>query len=397
MIGKENKIQEIFGGSLEIIEKDSLQKKLESGKKLRIKYGVDPTGAHLHLGHAVILEKLRQFQELDHIIVLLIGNFTARFGDPTDQVRPRTLISSREVDKFIPTYLEEAGIILKMDKTEVRFNFDWYKKMPAEEILKLMSYFTLANLIERDMFEKRLREKVEIRLNEIVYPVLQAYDSVMIKSDLTVVGSDQKFNELQARYLQKVSKQSPQDLMLMPVLVGTDGKNKMSMTLNNWIGIKEEPVEQFGKLMSIPDDLILSYFKLLVRKTLKEKQDFEKKLKATSNPRALKEEMAFKVVSQLHSKKEAEFAQNEFKKVFKLKQTPSKIPIVKLEGAKFTSVTLLMKTGLAKSRSEARRLINQGGVKINGKKITSPDKPLKVTSGEIVQVGKRHFVKIKIV
>lgn len=394
---EKEKFQELLEGNQEIIEKVSLLKKLESGKKLRVKYGIDPTGFHLHLGHAVILEKLRQFQKLGHKIVLLIGDFTARFGDPTARETVRKGFSKEKIEKFMAKYLDEAGVILDIPKTEIRYNSHWYEKMDAQELLKLMSHFTHAQLIERDFFAKRFKAGGEIRLNEIVYPVLQAYDSVVIKSDLTVIGLDQKFNELQARHLQTFFGQPPQDLMLMPILLGTDGKNKMSMTLGNFIGIKENPVEQFGKLMSIPDELILSYYKLLTRKTIREKEDFEKRLQASLNPRNLKEELAQEVVSQYHSKNDAVKARDEFKKVFQLKQPPSKISVVKLEGAQFSVVNLLIKTGLVPSRSEARRLISQGAVKIDGKKIDSPDFVVTVKSGTITQVGKRRFVRIKIV
>ena len=383
-------------GVKEIIERKHLEKALKSGKKLRVKHGVDPTTPELHLGYAVVYEKLRQFQELGHKIVFLIGDFTARFGDPTQQKKTRKLRSRKEVQKIAKNYISQLEKILDIKKLEIRYNGEWYDKMSAEELLQLMSHFTIQRMLERDMFQERMKKHQEIALHEPVYPTLQAYDSVMLKSDLTVIGTDQKFNELQARMLQRKMGQDPQDLVIMPLLIGTDEKRKMSQNLGNYIGINESAHEQYGKIMSIPDNIIIHYFELLTHIPDQEIREMKMDLQESRiNPRDLKARLAREIVTIYHSRKEAIEAEKEFERIFKEKKKPSKVKSYKLKVKSWKLPDLLLKLKLVSSKSEARRLITQGGVKTDDKVIKDWKKKIQVKKDTIIQVGKRKFAKIK--
>lgn len=382
-------------GVEEIIQKQSLDKKLRSGKPLRIKHGVDPTTKDLHLGYAVIYQKLKSFQDLGHTIIFLVGDFTGRFGDPTDQRQSRKLRDKKELEKQAQSYIDQIGLILDIKKTEIRRNSEWYDKMSAEDLLKLQSHFTVSRLLERDMFQKRMKDQKEISYHEPVYPILQAYDSVMLESDLTVIGTDQKFNELQARVLQKEYGQEPQDVMTMSLLVGTDGKRKMSQSIGNYIGIKETPNEMYGKIMSIPDDVIIHYFELATSITINELKKIKEELKSGTNPRDIKARLAEEVVTQYHGKAEAKKAELEFGRVFRDKKAPEIISQIAAPKKKTTLVEFLAEANLASSKSEARRLIEQGAVKIDGQAVTDWKKAIDFKSGNVVQAGKRKFVKIK--
>lgn len=382
-------------GVAEIVVARDLEKKLHSKTKLRIKHGVDPTTPDLHLGYAVIYEKLRQFQELGHQIVFLIGGFTARFGDPTDKVQSRTLRQKETVEALAGNYLKQLGKILDIGKVEVRDNSEWYDKMSLEDGLRLMSKFTVSRMIERDMFQQRIKEKKEIQYHEPVYPMLQGYDSVMLRSDLTVIGQDQKFNELQARELQKEAGQTPQDLMMMPLLLGTDGQRKMSQSLGNYIGLAESPAEQYGKIMSIPDQLIDSYFTLITRLPMKEILEIRETLaQGKVNPRDLKAKLAFTIVSQYHDKQSAVEAETEFNKIFRARQLPSDLPEVKIKKAPLDLTALVFQTKLVSSKSEARRLISQSAVKIDDRLLSDPQQKITPKSGMVIKIGKRRFCKI---
>ncbi|MBA7496107.1 Tyrosine--tRNA ligase [subsurface metagenome] len=372
-------------GVEEVIVKKDLEKKLRSGKRLRVKHGIDPTTKDLHIGYAVVYEKLRLLQEMGHQVVFLIGDFTARFGDPTGQLEFRDLRTKKETKEMAKNYLKQVGRILDLKKTEIRYNGEWYDKMSAEEILRLMSHFTVMRMLERDMFQERIKKSKEIGLHEPVYPVLQAYDSVMLKSDLTVIGTDQLFNELQARKIQEDFKQTPQDLIAMKMLIGTDGKQKMSQSLENYIGITESPEQQYGKVMSIPDDLILHYFELATRVSLK---------KTEKKPRDAKAQLAREIVTIYHGKIAAQKAEREFNRVFREKQTPSKLKSYKLKAKKLSILDLLTKTKLAPSKAEAKRLVEQGGVKIDGKVVKDWKKEISIKPGIVLQVGKRKFIKL---
>jgi len=386
------KIEEILNKGVEkVIKRQELSKKLMSKRKLRVKHGVDPTTKDLHLGHSVVYLKLKELQVLGHKIVFLIGDFTGRFGDPSEKLETRTLKPKKEVRSLAQNYLRQVGKVLDLKKTEVRYNSEWYDKMKADELLMLMSRFTTARMLERDMFQERMKKGLDIGLHEPVYPVLQAYDSVMLKSDLTVCGIDQLFNELQARDLQEKFGQKPQDIIATKILIGTDGKRKMSQSLGNYIGIEEKPEEQYGKVMSIPDELIFNYFELTTKISLRELSSLKK---GRSNPRDLKARLAREIVAMYHNKTAAEKAEREFEKVFKKKELPTDIPKIKIKRAKFNILDLLVRAKLVSSKSEAKRLILQGGVKIDGEKQKDWKKNVEIKKGRIIQVGKRKFVKI---
>ncbi|MFA5107513.1 MAG: tyrosine--tRNA ligase [Patescibacteria group bacterium] len=382
-------------GVEEIIQRSSLEEKLRSGRPLRIKHGVDPTTKDLHLGYATVYQKLRAFQELGHTIIFLVGDFTARFGDPTDRVQQRNLRAKNDIEEKAQSYINQIGKILDIKKTEIRRNSEWYEKMSAEELLQLLSRFTVSRLLERDMFDKRLKAKKEIGYHEPVYPILQAYDSVQLKSDFTVIGTDQKFNELQGRILQKEFGQAPQDVMTMKLLIGTDGQRKMSQSLGNYIGITESANEMYGKVMSIPDSLIMHYFELATLVPARELKALEGELQSGENPRNIKARLAREIVKQYHGKVESEKAAAEFDRVFRDKKTPEKTSAYTVTKQRLSLPEVLVAAKLASSKSEARRLVEQGGVKIDGKAHTDWQHPVSLKKGMVIQAGKRKFVKIQ--
>ena len=382
-------------GVEKIIEKDSLIKKLKSGKKLRIKHGVDPTTKDLHLGYAVIYWKLRELQEMGHQVIFLIGDFTARFGDPTDKLESRQMKEKEKVKELAEDYLNQLGKILDLKKTEVRYNGEWYDKMSAEELLKLMGHFTQARMLERSMFKERIKEGKEIRFHEPVYPVLQAYDSVMLKSDLTVCATDQIFNEMRGRDIQQDFGQAPQDILTTKLLIGLDGKKKMSQSLNNYIGITEPPREQYGKIMSIPDNLIIHYFNLCTPVSQKEIETMEKNISSGKfNPRDAKVRLAKEIVALYHGDKAAKTAEEEFNKIFREKKAPSEMPFFHASKKSYNIVDLLNDAKLTSSKSEARRIILQGGAKIDGETEKNWKAEIEVKKGMVIQAGKRKFIKI---
>jgi len=379
-------------GVQEIVVADSLKKKMLSGKQLRIKHGVDPTSTDLHLGYAVVYEKLRQFQELGHKIVFLIGSFTARFGDPTDKGKVREMKTKEAVMEMGKEYIKQLGKIIDIKKIEVVYNGNWYDKFSAEDLLNLMSKFTVARMLERDMFQQRMKEAREIYLHEPVYPVLQGYDSVVIKSDITVIGSDQKFNELQARPLQEAAGQVPQDLMMVPLLIGTDGEQKMSQSLGNYIGIADSPQDQFGKTMSIPDSLIYSYFELCTRVDASDLYEIEKQLKSGENPRNIKVRLAKEIVKIYHGERAAQKAEEEFINVFSNKQKPTNIPkFVFREDMNILGI--MVASEMVASNSEGRRMVEQKAVKVN-EIIVSDIEQHGFKAGDVVQVGKRRYIEL---
>lgn len=391
----DKKIHDLLNkGVEEVIVSKDLEKKLLSGKKLRIKHGVDPTSKDLTIGHAVSYHKLKEFQEAGHKIVFLIGDYTARFGDPTDKEKSRTMREAKDVKKMSEHYIKQVGKILDLKKTEIRYNSEWYDKMRSEEMLHLMSRCTIARLLERDMFAKRMKEGKEIYLHEIVYPVLQGYDSVMLKSDMTIIGTDQKFNELMGRKMQEDFGQKPQDVMSVPLLVGTDGKIKMSQSLGNYIGITENAKDQFGKVMSIPDDVIIHYAELAARMNAEEIQEIKKMM--NKNPRDAKIVVAKKIVDLYHPGESGQ-AEAEFNRIFKDKEIPDDIKTI--DGKKYHGknlVDVMLDAGLVKSKGEARRLIAQGGVKIDKAKIEEINEKLFIHDGLVLQYGKRNFVRFKL-
>ncbi len=377
-------------GVSDVIVREELIKKLESGKKLRIKHGVDPTTRDLHLGYAVVYEKLRQFQLQGHTIVFLIGTFTARFGDPTDKSESRDMKSKEEVQELAKSYVKQLSRILDVDKVEFVFNGDWFDKMSAEDLLRIMSEFTVAGMLERDMFDKRMKDGKAIGLHEIVYPVLQGYDSVEIESDLTVIGTDQTFNELQARPLQQRRGQAPQDIIAMRMLVGTDGTQKMSQSYGNYIGFDDAPEDKYGKIMSIPDSVIMEYFEVSTRISMDELAKIQAELEGGANPRDIKMRLAHEIVSIYDGEDAAIKAAEHFATVFQKKETPDEISEFKFKSPGILDV--MVDGELCSSKSEARRLVEQGGVKVNGDKVE--DIGMELAGGELLQVGKRKFLKV---
>jgi len=382
-------------GVSEIIKKDSLLEKLKSGKKLRIKHGVDATATELTLGHSVVYLKMREFQKLGHKIVFLIGEFTSRIGDPTDRKESRAMQSKEEVEKNAQNYLKQVGKILDLNEAEIRKNSEWYEKMSLDEFTKILSKFSQQQLIERDMFQQRIKNGKPIWMHELIYPILQGYDSVMLKSDLTIIGSDQIFNEIQGRVLQEIYGQEPQDLLAVPLLVGTDGIQKMSKSLGNYIGLEEDSSSMFGKIMSLPDNVIIDYFTLTTTLSLPEIRQLDEQLsKRTVNPIEIKKKLAKEIVSFYHSKTAAESAEREFEKVSQKKEIPSKVRLFKPKTDNQLLAEAIIDAGFSQSKSQAKRLIQQGAVEIDGKQILDPSAKIMLKTGQILKVGKRGYVKI---
>ncbi len=389
----EQLIEELLDrGVEEIIVYESLKKKLMSGKKLIIKFGVDPTGADLHVGHAVPLLKLNQFLNLGHKVILLIGDYTAMIGDPSGRDSTRPVLTKDEVTKNMKTYVEQASKVLDMDKVEVKYNSEWYGKSNATQlIMELTSKITVARVLERDDFQKRMEEGSDIQMQEILYPLLQGYDSVMLKADVEIGGSDQKFNLLMGRKMQKRYDQPAQDIMTLPILEGTDGKKKMSKSYDNYIGLLDSADEMFGKVMSWPDEMIVKVYELITKEQVEKVKEVELRLKAGENPRNFKLDLAKSVVENFIGTEEAKAAEENFVKVFSKKQKPDEIP--EREVVAETIIDALVETKLVPSRSEAKRMVDQKGVKVNDKIIE--DYEYQIKSGDLIQKGKRFFVKIK--
>lgn len=380
----------------EVIVKPHLEERLKKGEKLRIKLGADPTAPDLHLGHSVVLRKLKEFQDLKHKIVFIIGDFTAKIGDPTGRLKTRPALSDAEIKKNAETYFKQVGKILNIKKTEIRYNSEWFAKEGWSDVLKLVSKFTVARILERDDFAKRLKQGIDIGVHEILYPIMQAYDSVQVCADVEIGGTDQKFNMLTGRDLQRKLKFPEQDVITVPLLVGLDGKEKMSKSKGNYIALFDSPNEMYGKIMSIPDNLIIQYFKLLTDVEAFEIKQMEEQLEnSLINPRDLKARLAREVVILYHGIDKALTAEKEFEKIFKKKEKPTKIPEIKIKEKKLRLVDLLLRVKLVTSKSEARRLISQGGVKIDSRIIKEWNQIVEVKPGMVIQVGKRRFMKIR--
>lgn len=389
----EKKYEEILTrGVDEIIDRKHLEQALASGKKLRVKLGIDPTSSNIHIGRAVVLWKLRQFQELGHKIVFIIGDFTGLIGDTSDKDAERPMLSEKQIKENLRGYLKQAGKILDLDKTESHYNSKWLKKLGFLEICKLADEFGLHEFISRENIAKRMNTGKRVSLREVMYPIMQGYDSIAVKSDVELGGTDQRFNLLAGRTLQKSYGQEPQDILMVPLLEGTDGR-KMSSSWGNVINVTDEPNDMFGKVMSVADPLIIKYFNLATRISLKEIANIEKELKNGANPRHIKKRLAEEIVTLYHSKKQAIRASSEFERVFTQKEKPSDIAEMKVKSQNI--IDLLVETKLAPSKSEARRLVQQGGVKLNDQVITEWDATIDVENGHILQAGKRKFIKLK--
>jgi tyrosyl-tRNA synthetase len=389
-------------GAVEIIPEDELVKKIErsikTGKPLKVKLGCDPTKPDLHLGHSVVLRKLRHFQELGHIAVLIIGDFTAMIGDPSGRSKTRPQLSFEETRINGQTYFEQAKKILLPERVEIRYNSEWLGKMTFEDVIRLASKYTVARMLERDDFSKRYKSGEPISIHELLYPLAQAMDSVAIEADVELGGTDQKFNLLVGRDIQREFGQEPQVIITMPLLIGTDGVEKMSKSLDNYIAFNDPPFEMYGKTMSIPDELIYDYFLLTTDLSPTEIENIKKQLNDPSvNPRDLKRRLAWELVRMYHGVEEANKAQEEFDKIFVRKEIPEELEEFEIDqgDGKIRIVELLVQTGLANSKSEAKRLIQLGGVSIDGVKINNIDATVGLDKSFVIKVGKRKFLKIK--
>ncbi|MDM8560042.1 tyrosine--tRNA ligase [Candidatus Parabeggiatoa sp. HSG14] len=391
-------LNQIKQGTDEILREEELRTKLESGKPLRIKVGLDPTAPDLHVGHTVLLNKLRQFQNLGHQIFLLIGDFTGMIGDPTGKNITRKSLSKEEVLENARTYQEQIFKILDPDTTEICFNSEWMGKMDASGLIKLAAQHTVARMLERDDFHKRYTKKQPIAIHEFLYPLIQGYDSVELRADVELGGTDQKFNMLVGRELQKHYGQKPQVVLTMPILEGLDGVQKMSKSLGNYIGIKEPPDEMFGKLMSVSDTLMWRYIDLLSFKTSAQIQQWKQSVEDGTNPRDIKVEFSKEIVERFHSGDMAEHAYKQFVARFKRGEIPEDMPEVTLtvETTHIPIANLLKEAGLTPSTSEAMRMIKQGAVKIDGERVSDRVLKIQANSQHIYQVGKRRFARVKI-
>lgn len=384
-------------GTAEIISEEELRRKLTHGRPLTVKAGFDPTAPDIHLGHTVLMQKLRAFQELGHKIVFLIGDFTARIGDPSGKSETRPSLSVEEIKENAETYQRQVFKILAPDKTEVIFNSSWMDKLSAGDIIKLASQYTVARMLERDDFQKRYAEKKAISLHEFLYPLMQGYDSVMLKADVELGGTDQKFNLLVGRALQKNAGQTPQVVITMPLLEGTDGVNKMSKSLKNYIGVDEPPREIVGKVMSISDELMVRYYELIGGLAPEEFEELKRALTAgQKHPREAKMELAKKIVARYYDEDAAKEAELAFDAQFKRKETPEDVDVFTHEwkAEKEWLPGVLCACGVIKSSSEGRRLIRQGAVSVNGEKIDDEKIAIK-KGGYVVRLGKKRYVKIQ--
>lgn len=392
-IPKEKFVDDILSlGVSEVIERDHLEAALKSGKKLRVKLGIDPTSPNLHLGHAVSLWKMRAFQDLGHKAVLIIGDFTARVGDPSGREDARKPLTEAEIKENMQEYLAQAGRILDLDKVEVRHNSEWLANLGLNDVTKLLGAATAAQILKREDFAKRMEADSDITMFETFYPLLQGYDSVAVKADVELGGHDQLLNLLMGRKVQRHYGMAEQDILTTPLLIGLDGKKKMSKSLGNVIGLTDQPEDVFGKIMSLPDELMDDYFVLAAGLPKDTSSDWEPKLR--------KEKLAEVVVARYCGEEEGRNAKLHFEKVFSKKEINAKnLPVLKIEKLGETTfvspVELAFKSGIAKSNSEARRLVEQGAVSLNETVKNDPDEAILIHGGEVLKVGKKSFFRIE--
>jgi len=389
------KVEEVLTRGVEkVINLNHLRKRLLSGRKLRIKHGIDPTGPKIHIGRATQLWKLKDFQELGHKIILIIGDFTAQIGDASDKQAMRRPLTAKEVKENMKNYIKQIAKILDIKKVEFHYNSEWLNKLTIKKLLNLAMNFTAQQTIQRRNFKERWERGKPIGLHELAYPLLQGYDSVQVKADVELGGFDQLFNLKAGRDIQKIFGQESQDIMTLKMLFGLDGR-KMSTSWGNVINITDKSEEQFGKIMSMKDELILDYFELCTRITLEEIKKMGKELKKNQiNPRDLKLKLAREIVRLYHGKKAAKRAEKEFRRVFERKELPSRIPNISIKVKKLNILNLLVETKLTSSKSEAKRLILQKAVKINGVLKENWQEIIEIKNGMVIQVGKRRFRKV---
>lgn len=382
-------------GTVDVIVREELEKKLKSGKKLRVKLGIDPTGSELHVGHAVVLKKLREFQDRGDTAILLIGDYTAKIGDPTGKSETRVMLSEDQIHQNMKNYIKQAGKILDISKLEIRYNSEWFEKMTMAQILELTAQKTVNQMLQREDFKNRYKNDQDISTVELLYPMMQGYDSVMLESDIELGGTDQLFNMLVGRDLQKRFKQKTiQNIITVPLLEGLDGIEKMSKSLNNYIGVMENANQMYGKAMSIPDNMIIKYFELATKITLEEITKIKQALENGENPKILKMRLAREIVTLYHNKTKSLKAEKEFTEIFSNKGLPEDIELKRLAKKKWNIVDLLFESKLTTSKGEARRLIEGGGVKIDGNKVVSISEEVDISKEKLLQAGKRKFLKV---
>jgi tyrosyl-tRNA synthetase len=402
MMTPEQQLEIIKNGCAELLPEAELLSKLKKKKQLRVKWGADPSAPDIHLGHTVVIRKLRAFQDLGHKVIFIIGDFTGMIGDPSGKSETRPALTKKEVEKNAKTYREQVFKILDPKRTEVVYNSRWLSKLTLEDVIKLAGKYTVARMLERDDFIKRYTEQRPISIHEFLYPLIQGYDSVMVKSDIEIGGTDQKFNLLVGRELQREFKEEPQVIMTMPLLEGLDGTAKMSKSLNNYIGVTDSPSDIYGKTMSIPDSLMMKYYTLLTGLPKSELDEIARQLKNNSlHPMDAKKRLARMLVSDFHGKASAEKAELEFKNVFREGGLPEDIPSVKIDSKELDPdgsiwlPKLMVLTGQNDSSSSAVRLIEQGGVEVNGIVIKDRKYKVVVEDGMMIRAGKRKFARLK--
>jgi len=393
-------IQLLKRGTVEIFTEAELAQKLteasKAGRQLRIKLGLDPTSPDIHLGHTVVLRKMRQFQDLGHKAILIIGDYTARIGDPTGQNATRPILSSEQIEANAKTYFEQAGKILdtSAEKLEVRHNSEWLEKLTLMELIQIAAKKTIAQMLQRDTFKKRLQADVDVYTHEFLYPLMQGYDSVMIESDVELGGTDQTFNNLVGRDIQKGYGQQPQIVITMPILVGLDGKEKMSKSKDNYIGVTDQSNDMFGKVMSISDDMMENYFTLLT--DLSAERIAELVDPGKTHPKEAKVLLGKMIVSQFYGEEAADAAAAEFEKVFARGQLPEEIPEVEIPAEPIAASKLLLACKLVSSGGDAKRMIKQSAASIDGEKLTDPNAAITPKDGAVIRVGKRKFARLKV-
>ena len=393
-------------GVSDLISVEDLKKKLKEAEQedrpLRVKLGLDPTAPDIHLGHTVVLKKLKQFQDLGHEVYLIIGDFTGRIGDPSGKSKMRKQLTKEEIEANARTYEKQFSKILDEDKTKLVFNSSWLGEMDFADVIRLSSKYTVARMLERDDFHKRYEDNKPIGIHEFFYPLMQGYDSIAIEADVELGGTDQRFNLLVGRNLQKEYGQEPQVLVMMPILEGLDGTEKMSKSLDNYIGIEDGPSEMYGKVMSIPDDLIVRYYELVTNVDVDKVKQIKEDIEVNNvNPMQHKKDLAYTIVKEYHGETKAQEAAQEFENVFSKGGMPEDIPEVEisqddLEDGELWIVKIVAATGMVDSNSEARRMIKQGAVRINEKKYEKINLDLEVEDGMIVQIGKRRYAKLRV-
>ncbi len=375
--------------------KGKLAKSAKSGKPLRVKYGIDPTGHDVHIGHLVPIRKMRDFQDLGHIGVIIIGDFTAQIGDPTGRDDSRPPLTHEQVKINSEKYMDQLFTILKPEQTEVRYQSEWFGTMGMADVLKLLGKFTLAQFMAHDTFRNRYEQGLSLGMHELMYPVLQGYDSVAIESDVELGATEQKFNILCGRDMQRYFGMEQQIAVLSPILLGTDGVNKMGKSLNNYIAVFDIPADKYGKVMSIPDSLIMNYYSYATSYDSDRLEEVKQELATGTNPMILKKRLAWEMVKLYHGEEEAYKAQEGFEKLFSKKEIPDEMPEYELEQSSMKLVQLLVQSGLCATNGEAKRLIQGGGVSLDGQKIRAYDAEIDICDGAVLRAGKRKFLKLK--